>query len=459
VPVGTDWRIPARSSPKTTAKQEKTMQALRFGTAGKRFFLGGLAILAVAAGSSSVPAFQARAGKHVLVPAGEVVADDLYAGADTVTIDGTVKGDLVAWGRLIRVKGTVEGDLIAGAQAISIEGTVGDDARIAGQVLLLKKTARVGGDIVAGAYSLEAEAGSVVGGDLVYGGYQALLAGNVGGGVRGAMAGLDLRGSVTNDVNVSTAASGEGSNRFQFMPPAPIPAPQLEPGLTVGHTARIGGRLNYKSTDRGYIDPAAEVKGGVNWEKEIAPEAAEKPMDIVLRYLKRFISLVIAALVMLLVVPGWTRSIAGYVQNRPWPSLGWGVLTFLLFVGVVVAFPIVTVLLLVLFGVLTLGNLAWLFVGVGFCGEVALLLAGYVFLAYVAHVAIGLLVGRLLLRQAGTTFGSTFGMAVLGLAVLVVAGAIPFLGWVISELVALLGCGALWMWIRGHRGGRAAVGG
>lgn len=41
-----------------------------------------------------VLAFDARSGATVTVASGETVDDDLYVGANTVIIDGTVNGDL-----------------------------------------------------------------------------------------------------------------------------------------------------------------------------------------------------------------------------------------------------------------------------------------------------------------------------------------------------------------------------
>ena len=41
-----------------------------------------------------VLAFDARSGETVSVASGEVVDDDLYVGANTVIIDGTIYGDL-----------------------------------------------------------------------------------------------------------------------------------------------------------------------------------------------------------------------------------------------------------------------------------------------------------------------------------------------------------------------------
>ena len=51
-----------------------------------------------------------KGGREVIVGPGEVIEDDLYVGADTITIEGTIRGDLIAGGSEIIINGTVEGD-------------------------------------------------------------------------------------------------------------------------------------------------------------------------------------------------------------------------------------------------------------------------------------------------------------------------------------------------------------
>ncbi|HEX2163368.1 MAG TPA: hypothetical protein VHM02_05415, partial [Thermoanaerobaculia bacterium] len=127
------------------------------GARRRRLPLAVLAVLAVLAAALGVAAeIERRAGDDVVVAAGETVPDDLYAAGEIVRVEGTVRGDLVAVAREVIVVGTVEGDLIAAGELVAISGTVGDDARIAGQVLHLGRAARVGDDLVAAGFSLEA---------------------------------------------------------------------------------------------------------------------------------------------------------------------------------------------------------------------------------------------------------------------------------------------------------------
>jgi len=94
-------------------------------------------------------AVEFKGGEEVVIGPDEVIEDDLYVGAGTITIEGTIKGDLVAAGSEITVNGTVEGDLIAAGGYITINGDIEDDARIAGGTLTLGPNARIGDDVLA----------------------------------------------------------------------------------------------------------------------------------------------------------------------------------------------------------------------------------------------------------------------------------------------------------------------
>ncbi|MGE5073790.1 MAG: hypothetical protein ACM3MF_10205, partial [Anaerolineae bacterium] len=82
--------------------------------------LSGLLLLMLLSLTIATPAyaFDGRGGDKVVIPAGQVINDDLYAGANEVVLDGTVNGDAVAFGKLVTVNGTVNGDLITAAQAV-----------------------------------------------------------------------------------------------------------------------------------------------------------------------------------------------------------------------------------------------------------------------------------------------------------------------------------------------------
>ena len=394
-------------------------------------------------------AFESRGGDTVVIGADEVIEDDLYVGAGTFTLNGTVKGDLIVFGGTIEINGTVEGDLIAAGQTIIVEGTVTDDARIAGQALTLGSNAQVGDDVVAAGFSIEGKKGSSVGGDFIYAGYQALLAGDVVEDVAVAVGGLQLSGSVGGDVKAEVGEAGEGPPPMFFMPGAPA-TPSVPMGLTVDEGAHIGGKLDYTSATEVSI-PAGTVAGAITRhepevEEEVVVSPAQRAADWFLGHLRRLITLLLVGLLMVWAIPGWTKQVADALQARPLPSLGWGVVSIAAFIFALLVILIVTILAAVVLGVITLGGLAGTTAWTGALTMALLVFFFSIAVTYVTKVVVSLLGGRLILARLKPDWADgRLWPLVVGVVLFVIITAIPILGWLVNLVVVLLGLGALWL--------------
>ena len=435
---------------------------MRFRTFSKRtiFVLASLVMVASLLFVSSAWAIETRGGQNVTIDADEVVEDDLYVGAQTVTVEGTVRGDLVAAAGTVRVNGgTVEGDVISAGRTVIVNGTVEDDVRIAGQALLIGEDAQITDDLIAAGFSLESEPGSTVGGELLYGGYQALVAGTVGENLRGGMTAFELSGEVEGNVNVEADGGGAQPPGGRFAPGAPaVSVPSVEPGLTLTDTARVDGDLHYKSSSRGDIASGAQIGGEVAYEQRPAEEvqpAQTGASAVLLESLRRFVVLLLIGLLLVWLAPGLVRGVADTVRSQPLLSLGWGVLDYVIVVVAGLLVLAATILLAIVFGLITLGGLIPAIISIGVLTDAVLVVAFLISIFYLAPVMVSFLGGRMLLGrlQPDRAAGRMLPL-VIGIVVYVILRAIPILGAVVAVVVVLLGLGAIsiWAW-RTVRGG------
>jgi cytoskeletal protein CcmA (bactofilin family) len=408
-------------------------------------------------------AFDGRGGDNIVIGKDEVINDDLYIAANNFVLDGTVKGDLVVVGQNITINGTVEGDLTAAGQSVTIYGNVMDDARMAGAALTLGPQAQVADDLITAAYSIETKAGSSVGGDQLAAGYQVLDAGDVAGRLNVAAAGLELQGTIGGDVYAEVGSPEQaGPSPSMFMSNMP-PVPPVAPGITLGSSAKVGGNLTYK-TSKALSLPGGVVSGKTEFIQQVdqAVKEVEKqvtPANLALAWaldkLRYLIALVVVGLLLAWLLPAFIRQSGGTLQAKPWPSLGWGTLIYVLIpTAMMVAFGLV-ILVTVILGALTLGGLAGaaIFLGLGILMLVTIL---YILVVvYLTKIVVSYWIGRFILEGIHSTAANNiFWSLLLGLLVLVILIAIPILGWLIKLVATLFGLGMLFLMLKAWWDGR-----
>jgi len=406
--------------------------------------LGGLPL------APSAAAFELRSGENLLVDRGATINDDLYAAADTVTIDGTVRGDAFLAGRIVIVNGSIEGGLFAAAQTVIVNGSVGGSARIAAQAIAIGPGAMIAGDLIVAGYSLETRPGSTIGRDVGIASYQGLLAGNVARNVSGALGGLELRGAVGGDVRVEVGDRDPDAAPRPFAgAPAPsVAIPPVSQGLTVAPPATIGGVLAYTSREQYPI--TGQVGAGVQWTYRQDPERASEDSRRPLAHaLQRFLALALIGLLLLWLAPRWLENVAEVVEKQTLPALGWGVVAAVVFFGAALALGIGSIILAGVFGFATLAELALLSLGLGFVGELVLFAGFAVLTTFVAQATVGFWGGRWILqtlRPAGTASHAL--QLIIGLLLFVLLSALPVVGGLLQLGAAILGLGAVWLWAR-----------
>lgn len=354
-------------------------------------------------------AVETSSSEFVVIPEGDVLAEDLYAGSIKVTVAGEIDGDLIAFAaEEVVIDGTVTGSVMAVSPLVTVNGSVGQSLRVTGNSLRVQGS--VGGDVVAAVLDLDLEEESRVNGDVLTWSWSARSVGLIGGDLEGTQRSLELAGEVEGDVDVTVGQ------------------------LQVIDSLSVGGDLGYRSDSEATGLDSADV-GGVIVEKEpLPPNIRVRALGLFGRFLV-VLFLAIAALATAWSWPERTRSAVQDMAGSPWRAWSYGAL--------------------VMFSPLILIGMAALLLGLAPPAASLPLLA---IMAPVALAAVGL-VGAIAL-VAGTPVVAWLGNAlfrgldlyaaiVVGSAIAGVVWFLPFVGWLVPVIGLPLGLGG---WLLGFGG-------
>jgi hypothetical protein len=360
-----------------------------------------LAIVLVLTFAAPALALVARAGETVAVT--RPVRDDLYAAGSTVLVSAAVDGDIVAAGRSVSLEGPVTGGVLVAGGTLRLGSiTVARTVRaVAGTVAV---GSRVGADVVAAGGTVTIESGARVARDLAAWGGDIQVLGSVGRNLWAGGGTVTIAGPVGGDARVE-------ADRIVLLP-----------------TARIAGRLLYRSDIPPDVRPGARVAGGIERlpGERVRPQPLAVPPAIApLGRLLEGLWLLIVGLVAFAVAPRAAARTSEEVGAR----FGW---SLLLGFGLLVGVPVAGFLLL--------------FTVVGIPLSVLALLLYFVTL-YLGQVFVAGWVGSAVLRRARRdgTPPSAYWSVALGVLVLVVFFAIPYAGWIARAVIMLVGFGAIWL--------------
>lgn len=404
----------------------------------------GIAVVLSSWLTSSTPSLaEVRQGAEVLIAKDEVIDDDVYAFAQTVTVNGTIKGDLVVFGQQVHINGSIEGDLIAGAQQVLINGTVSDDARITGQILTLQDNAEIGDDLIAAAYSLECTQGSHIRGEVKYAGHQSVFAGHVDEKIELSSANCELSGNFGK--NIEAVLQGGNFGPMAFLG---AEAPVVPFGLTVTKSANIAGNLNYQSSQTADINPESTIEGEVE-HTQIDSDDAQPPTitDQAISFAKKFFALLFVGLLVVYLCPKWTEQVVNNVQRRPLASLGWGVLTLIAVIAGAVLLLVATITIAILLGYVYLDNLTPAWIWLGALSTAVWTMGFWIFAAWVANIIVSVWVGNRIIHGPAWNSKQRYLALALGVLIFGVLTWIPVAGTLIGVVAMLTGVGSTTIWM------------
>lgn len=339
---------------------------------------------------------QLKSGENVSVPAGSTTPDDVYAFASKVDVAGKVIGDVLAAGGQVSISGAVTQDVMLTGGTIDFSGKAGDDLFVAGGTVRISGSTAENATITGGQITFGKD--SKVARDLLIAGGSIALEGSIGRNANIAGSQVRLDGPIGGSVQVDAEQ------------------------LTVGPNAVIKGDLSYTTKQKPEISPLAKIMG----------KTIERPLPARAKprcafgactawWFVRLLMLLLVGVIVIALAPKAAELSADAVFGRFWLSL----LVGFLFLTVV---PIAAVIVMCTVLGLPLG---------------LILFAAYLISVYLSRVFVGLAIGRWLFKRFGNESASPYLGLLVGLLILWLLIAIPFVGKLIHLLALLVGLGAL----------------
>ncbi len=357
-----------------------------------------LAALMMLAAPVTALAFTPRAGGQVIVS--EPIADDLYVAGGSVEVSGTVEGDVVAAGGSVTVSGSANGGILAAGGTVNLSGAVGRSVRAAAGTLTVRS--RVTADALLAGGTVEVQRDAEIGRDLLAAGGNVTVTGGVRRNAFFSGGAVVIGGSIEGDVTVEAER------------------------LTVLSSARVGGRLRYRTSQPAEIQSGSQIAGGTEQLPARArPRSAFRAFPFVLAWrMTEALWLLVLGLVLLVIAP---RAVS-VVSDRIRHGFGYSLLVgFIL----VIVLPVAAVIA------------ALTFLGIPVA---ALLLLLYLATLLAAQIFPAAWLGRWLLGRVARSGAepSAYLAQIVGTILLILFIAVPYVGWVVRLVAVLLGVGALW---------------
>ena len=137
------------------------------------------------------------------------------------------------------------------------------------------------------------------------------------------------------------------------------------------------------------------------------------------------------------------------VQSRPAASLGWGVVAYAAFFFAILVVIVAMIAGGVLFGVLTLGGLSGTVIWLGIL-TLSTMIVGFVLItSFLTKIVVAWLTGKLILARFNPALAENkVWPLVIGVILIALIIALPYIGWLFGILIMFIGLGALWIWGR-----------
>lgn len=367
----------------------------------KKVYLGLISLIVAVLVPASVFAYAKSSENAVTISQEQVINDDVYVAAESLTIDGLVNGDVYVAANRVTIRGTVNGDVIAVGRLIEVTGVVGEDLRVAGNTVSVTSAAKIGDSFSAAGSDITLSRDSNVGGAIQVAGAAISLEGTVGRGVVAGGEDLDINATVEGDIHA-------GTNSLSF-----------------GKNADINGKVKYQSAEEAVIADGASFVSEpqrieINQSNAVGSLFGARIVSAIIGFSMAFVT----GIAIILINKRHTRHIGHRIIEKPSQNMAVGLLAVV--AGVPLALFLMTTLVGIPLGIITL--LLW---GIGL---------------YVAKIFAAVAIGDWVLRRGKdkkAEIPSLYQALAVGLGLYFVLSIIPFIGFLVGLAATTAGFGAL----------------
>jgi cytoskeletal protein CcmA (bactofilin family) len=334
--------------------------------------------------------------QHLMIPATDTVADDIYLVGKEAVVDGVIAHDLCAACERYTISGEVQGSVNSASQNAGIRGIVGNSARIFAQNAVID--GQIGNNLMVFASDIQIGKSCRVARFAGLFGGQVSVAGQIDGNLRIRSGDVIISGIILGDVDI------------------------VADKISIAAPSQITGKLTYKSKKEITIDEGATITGGVERlpqksDEEKDNEGISWPWEIAL-----FLCSLVTGLILIAAFNHHARLASDFIVSRSLVALGIGFIAFCMT-------PIAIMVLLITV--------------VGIPAAVILLFMFTVFF-YIAKIYVAISLGKIVNNAFRKGFEIKLGWALsIGLVILAILFNIPFLGRVVYFVTIFWGIGAI----------------
>lgn len=341
--------------------------------------------------------------EDILLPEETVYEDVLFAAGENVNISGQMKDDVYLAGANVIVSGIVEGDIIAVGAHIVIEAEVKGNIRAAGASVIIKGNVEKNLTVFGADLSIEKDV--EIGKNLIFAGGNVIINGKINKNLYGAGGNLVLNSEILGNAYLGVDPEGK---------------------LTLLPQTNIYGNLEYTASQTAELKPGAQIQQQEKFS-QIKQKTSADPQNILksifwFAWFVMLLGTLVVGLVVVSLFKDFTLKVNKVVEKN---------VLFYILKGLV--FLIITPIALIILAATIIGL------------PLAFILGALYFITlYLAKIFIGVYLGDKIIKLFNKSKEiQLIWSMILGVVVLYILFAIPFLGMLIKLVVCLWGVGVL----------------